>query len=176
MTDAELMELIKSSPQEGLEILMDKYARLAASVVKCRLGDKWTREDGEDCVSETFAEFYRCRNRFDPDKGTLKAFLCAIARHRAAKLYDRLPCLAAEDPAQYEDEIQPQDEVIRIMDRERIAAAIKALGDPDREIIVRKYYFGESSKQIAAKTGLSVSAVDTRAHRALKKLRKELDG
>ena len=48
------------------------------------------------------------------------------------------------------------------------------LSKPDREIIVRKFILGQSSKEIAAILGLSVSNVDTRTHRAIKKLKKEL--
>lgn len=46
----------------------------------------------------------------------------------------------------------------------------------DSSIIIRKYYFGESSKKIADALNLTVSNVDTRMHRALNKLRKLFGG
>ena len=55
--------------------------------------------------------------------------------------------------------------------RKQLVEAIKSLGEPDSEIIVRKFYFGESSKQISERLAMTVSAIDTRASRALKKLR-----
>ncbi|MBQ7060184.1 MAG: RNA polymerase subunit sigma-24, partial [Clostridia bacterium] len=54
--------------------------------------------------------------------------------------------------------------------------AINGLGEPDREIVVRKYFLNEPSKSIAKRLDMSVSAVDTRTHRALKKLKKLLGG
>lgn len=55
--------------------------------------------------------------------------------------------------------------------RREVLEAVRALGEPDTSILLRKYYFGESSKEIADAMGLTVSNVDTRTHRALNKLR-----
>ena len=60
--------------------------------------------------------------------------------------------------------------------RREVIRAVEDLGEPDSSIIFRKYYYGESSKEIAKATGLSVSNVDTRTHRALNKLRKMFGG
>ena len=57
-----------------------------------------------------------------------------------------------------------------------VLCAIEELGEPDSSIIFRKYYYGESSKDIARAISMSVSTVDTRAHRALNKLRKKFGG
>ena len=52
--------------------------------------------------------------------------------------------------------------------------AVKGLGEPDSEIIIRKFYLGESSKQISDRLSMTVSAIDTRTSRALKKLRTKI--
>ncbi|MDE6580520.1 MAG: sigma-70 family RNA polymerase sigma factor, partial [Ruminiclostridium sp.] len=59
--------------------------------------------------------------------------------------------------------------------RRAVLSEIKALNEPDREILFRKYYLGESSKEIAARLKMSVSSIDTRTSRAVKKLREKLD-
>ena len=51
---------------------------------------------------------------------------------------------------------------------------VKSLGEPDREILLRKFYLGEPSKEIAVRLGLTTANVDTRTHRAVEKLRKKL--
>ena len=50
------------------------------------------------------------------------------------------------------------------------------MGSPDAQILIRKYYFGQGSKEIAGELGLSVSDVDTRTHRAMEKLRNKFGG
>ena len=70
----------------------------------------------------------------------------------------------------FTEEVAKRDLLVRIW-RE-----IYAMGQPDREILVRKYYLGQSSKQIAADMHMTVSNVDTRAHRAIRKLRTKFGG
>ena len=53
---------------------------------------------------------------------------------------------------------------------------VKALGEPDSEILMRKFYFSQSSKEIAEELNMTVSNVDTRTHRAIVKLRNKLGG
>ena len=51
---------------------------------------------------------------------------------------------------------------------------VRALGEPDSEIILRRYYFGQTSKEIGAALGMKPNTVDQRLSRALKKLREVL--
>lgn len=60
--------------------------------------------------------------------------------------------------------------------RREVIKAVEDLGEPDSSIIFRKFYYRESSKDIAKAVGLTVSNVDTRTHRALNKLRKLFGG
>ena len=60
--------------------------------------------------------------------------------------------------------------------RQELLGAIDALENTDREILLRKYFMSQNSKDIARIMHMTVSAVDTRAHRALKKLRSILGG
>ena len=60
--------------------------------------------------------------------------------------------------------------------RKEVIKAVENLGEPDSSIIFRKFYYCESSKEIAKALGISVSNVDTRTHRSLNKLRKMFGG
>ena len=60
--------------------------------------------------------------------------------------------------------------------RKEVLDAIKNLGEPDASILIGKYYFGISSKELARALRLSAGNVDTRAHRALQKLKKQFGG
>ena len=70
----------------------------------------------------------------------------------------------------------PEDTVHEKQLRRQLLEEIKALGEPDSTILLRKFYYRQSSKDIARDLGLTVSNVDTRTHRALVKLRKQLGG
>ena len=69
-----------------------------------------------------------------------------------------------------------EDDAIAAETRREVFRAVRALGQPDTEIIMRKYYLGQPSREIAAAMHMSVSRVDTRAHRAVARLREMLGG
>lgn len=183
MNDTSLIRLIRRSPEKGLSALMDEYLGLVHSVIRGRLKGPQFRQDVEEAAADTFIEFYRGIENFDPGKGTVKAYICAIARRRAAQVYERRlregSVLSLDDETAKDSlaEYASFDEgLINAERRQLLFSAIDGLGSPDREIIIRKYYLGEPSASIAARLELSVSAVDTRTHRALKKLRSVLGG
>lgn len=176
MQDKELIEKIVKDPDGGMEDLIDIYSGIVYSVVRSVLSPKdFCDADVEDCVSEVFSEFYVGLKKYDHTIGSIKSYLCVIAKRRAIDYLRKhgksrvdIPIEDAEDlfDTSFEDSIERAD----------IILAIKKLDAVDGEIIVRKFYLSQSSKLIAEKMGMSVSAVDTKTHRALLKLRNILGG
>ncbi len=181
MDDRTLAELLRSDPERGLGELTRLYAGLVYSVVRGKLAGVAGNSDIEECVSDAFAEFYRMLDSFDESRGSIKALLCVIARRKAVNVCRRLMrerTRSAGEPGddQPADVPSPEELSIRSEERRALLSAIAELGEPDREIIVRRYYFGESTKAVAKRLGMKPSAVDTRAHRAVQKLKKKLGG
>lgn len=181
MDDRTLMEQLTRSPEKGLQETMSRYMGLVYTVVAGRLGAVGSRGDVEECVSDVFAELYLKRGSLSPEKGSLKAYLCAIARHRALDRYRELIrargdlSLDEEETARLAaDARTPEEQALSAESRRVLLQALAELGEPDREILLRKYFLCESSKVIALRLHMTVSAVDTRTHRALKKLREQL--
>lgn len=174
MQDNEWRELLSRNPEKGLKALIKQYGGLVYTVVKHCLPE-FCDADVEACAAGVFSEFYLDLEKFDPSKGSVKAWLCVIARHNAVdfarKNSPTLPLLE-EEIAVSETTLESDLEEIEL--RKAVLEAVKALGDPDREILLRKFYFGESSKEIAARLKMSVSNVDVRTSRAVEKLRKNL--
>ena len=53
---------------------------------------------------------------------------------------------------------------------------MEGLGEPDREIFLRKYYLGQRTKEIARALNLRENTVDQKVGRGLKKLWVWLEG
>ena len=62
--------------------------------------------------------------------------------------------------------------MIQRAEHRAVLAALSALGDADREVILLRSYEGLSSDQIAAVIGCSPAAARKRLSRALRRLRK----
>ena len=179
MDDKELLSMLETDPESAIRQMMQQYAALAYSIVAGRSGSTASAEDIEECVSDVFFEVYRQRERFDPEKGTLRAFISVVARRRAVNLFRR----TARDAGRRADLPLPEGEtdgfeeiLIGAEERNRLIETVRSLGEPDSQIIFRRYYFGQKSKEIASDLGMTPGAVDTRLSRALGKLRSILGG
>ena len=183
MTDDALVKLIASDPDRGIKKLIEKHGGLVNAVISGRLRSSgFTAQDAEDCAAETFFEFWRGFEKSPCAGSELRARLCVIAKRNAIdrlrRQYrepDSISADSGEAGALHSGYSLEGDLESREQRRELINA-VKALGRPDSEIIIRKFYLGQSSKEIASFMKMSVSNVDTRTHRAIEKLRKELGG
>lgn len=181
--DSELLSLLRNSPNRGMEELVRRYSGLLYYVVRGRLqGAVFSEEDVEDCVADSFCEFWESLERFDLSKGSIKAWLSKIAANNACdfcrkRQHEAIPVSIDDDAApEPADDFSLEGDFETREQRAELLSAVRALESPDREIIIRKFYLQQSSKEIAEAFGLSVSNVDTRTHRAVGKLRERLKG
>ena len=181
MGDYELLLLLKQNPEQGIKQLTEQYVGLVYSIINGRAGSIATVQDMEECVSDVIFELFQSCEKVDLSKGSIKAYISVIARKRAINLYkiktkEMKRTSTSEifdvmtDAAGFDDAISDMQE------RQSVIEAIQSLGEPDSAIIIRKYYFGQKSKEIAADMGMTISAVDTRLSRAMNKLRELIGG
>lgn len=177
MRDTELLDLLRGDPEKGLKALMSQYGGLVYAVVRRNLPQSaFCDADAEACTADAFGDFYLELDKYDLSKGSIRAWLCVIARHNAVDLARRSEPVMPLDEGINEssDGISLESELEGRELRRAVLSAVQGLGEPDREIILRKFYLGEPSKNIAARLCMSVSNVDTRTSRAVEKLRKSL--
>ena len=177
MTDRELLEQLNSDPNAALRTLTAEYGGVVFSVVSSVLRG-CPEKDVEECVSDVFTDFYFRRDLVDLSRGSIKAYVCTMAKHSAIDLLRKyggkrtLPL----DEGFIEPDATPEQKLLDDEKKAALCSAVAALGTPDREIIVRKYYLCQSAKEIAAKLGMTVDNVNVRSTRALGKLRAALAG
>ena len=139
------------------------------SYVAYRIGDG---PDAEDVTSEVFERALRYRESYDPARGTPLGWLLGIARRcveDAAVRRWRVTPLDVPDRASTED---VEAEVVQ---RLTVAAAIGRLDERARNLLALRYGADLSARQIGQVLGLKTNAVEVALHRALVRLRTELD-
>ena len=77
MDDRALLELLDRDQNAGMEALLGRYAPLLRYVVGGVLRDK---QDAEDCYSEVTLLLWRRLADYDPERGSLTAWLTAVAQ------------------------------------------------------------------------------------------------
>ncbi|MGB2614645.1 MAG: RNA polymerase sigma factor [Phycisphaerae bacterium] len=136
------------------------------------------RETAEDLTQETLLRALRGFAAYRPE-GKFRAWVFRIATNAARdwiRRRPREPALGLETdadaplPGTVGREPPPE---ARLLAGERIArveAALARLSEPDREVLLMRYYGELEFKDIARATGEPLGTVLARAHRALKKL------
>ncbi len=130
-----------------------------------RLGDG---PDAEDATSDAFERALRYRSSFDPRKGTPAAWMIGIARRSVDEILAARTPLLAEPP---EEPTYDRDSAVRI----DLTRALDRLDERDRELVALRYGADLTAKQIAAQLEMKTNAVEVALHRALGRLRRELE-
>lgn len=172
MDDRALLELLDRDQNAGMEALLGRYAPLLRYVVGGVLRDK---QDAEDCYSEVTLLLWRRLADYDPERGSLTAVARNTAlNHLKAKLRRERHLAEPEADAPAPD--TPEDALLRRERTERLNAAIGRLGETDRQLFYRRYYYLQPVAQIAAEMGMTERAAEGRLYRLRQRLRQELGG
>ncbi|MGW4810268.1 RNA polymerase sigma factor [Kitasatospora cineracea] len=132
-------------------------------------------EDAEDAAQEALIVLYR-RIGMLRATGALASWLFRIVRNECLRRARALrPAAAAvEPPAGTAD--SAEQEALRRLDTERVAAAIAALPADQRRVLIMRDLQGLGGRGVAEALGLSPAAMKSRLHRARAAVRAELGG
>ena len=134
------------------------------------------RSAAEDVTALAFERAYRKRHRFDPRRGSRRAWLFGIARNAALdelRRRRRTAALAA-DPEDLQTP-SPEAGAEVALRRAALRQAMAALDARERELVALKFFAGLSNVEIAEVIGTSESNAGTRLHRTMAKLRRACD-
>lgn len=145
-----------------------------ASVIGNIAGQSLSRQDCEELCSDVFLSLWEHGGKIQPDK--LKAWLGAVARNRSySALRRRGKTLPLEEDILELPGPGPETLLEKREQRSRLWAAVDALGEPDREIFLRHYYWGQKTDDIARALGFTAPALRQRLKRGRDRLRLALE-
>lgn len=176
MSDTALMAAILRRDERAIGRVIDRYSRLLWPIAAAVLQNVGSEQDVEEVVADVFICLWQDPQRYVPERGSLKTLLCVMVRSRAIDRYRKLTrdmtlpleeMLLSTGPS-VQELLEAQE------NRMALAAAVQALEEPGREILVRRYFYNQKPKQIALAMGLSVKQVDNALYRMKKRLRGSL--
>lgn len=191
--DAATVLRMVAGSEAALETLYDRYASSIFAAAYRLTSD---RGIAEEVVQETFLALWNRAETFDPDAGSLAAWLHAIARNRTIdrlRASGRRPTLIAVSSAAAPDEDStatlerlvstgsivgaanptpgPEQAIEGAGIHDAIAAAIASMPEDERTVILLAYQDELSQAEIADRLGWPLGTVKTRTRRALQRLR-----
>ena len=176
MGEREIVELLLRRDETGMDQLMRHYGPLMKYVIAPILPDP---RDREDCLSETALRVWERVGQFDRERGSWAAWLTAVARNTAlnhARSNARHGGMEEVDERLPSPAPTPEEEVLRQERQAAVRAALERLPGEERALFYRKYYYRQSTAQIAAELGMTERAVEGRLYRLKQQLRKWLGG
>lgn len=174
MTEEKIINRLRAREPKALEQVMNQYTNYVSAIVWNILGSCLSIEDGEETVSDVFLAAWERAADIRP--GCLKAWLGAVARNKARDRLRRahLDLPLEEDVLELPDENTPDADLERKEERALVRKAVNSLGQPDREIFLRYYYYIQPIKEICLTMGLNESTVKTKLRRGRMRLKATL--
>jgi len=174
MDDSKILLLLKNSPSKGLYEATKKYGGMVEAITKKILYRN--AQDVEECVADTFVTLWKNTNNVEFQRGTLKGYIACIARNKAIDRYRKL-CKESTDYMEDKDVVSDTDieqELVIKSDVEVLQDVINQMGEPDKQIFIRRFFLFEKVKEIATYLELTEKNVENRIYRGKKRLKQVL--
>jgi RNA polymerase sigma-70 factor, ECF subfamily len=175
LNDEDLMAHLQGGCNDALAVLFDRYYRLVLSISL-----KIVRDPGEaeDVMQTVFMEIFRAAAQFDPAKGTTKVWILQYAYHRAINRKQHLNARKFYSQTDLEEVETGMTETVPTIGRftppelkQLLHQGLKTLNGPQKQVVELASYDGLSMREIADKTGDTLSNVRHHYYRGLQKLR-----
>ena len=176
--DARRADRIRGGDAAALGELYDRHAAAALAVAMRVVGG---RAEAEDVVHDAFVAVWRKIDRFDAQRGSLRAWLLTVVRNRAIDRVRARRTAVDVDEADDRSLLRtgPNPTWEAALDRAAandLRQAIQALPDEQRRAVELAYFEGYTYREVAEITGVPPGTANGRLRLALAKLREALTG
>lgn len=169
-SDEDLMVRVREGDDRALSELYDRHASLVFNLSQAVVGGP---QDAEEVTEDVFVQVWTNADRFDRERGTVRAWLATMARTRAldlARARDRRRSAharaAARDEAGVAVALSGSEEadtpVLRAEVRSALDRALSVLSDDQRRAIELAYLGGFTQSEIAHQLEAPLGTVKTR--------------
>ncbi len=179
LEDSAIIDLFFERSEQAIDELDHKHGAAVRKTAGNILHD---RQDAEECVNDAYLGVW---NSIPPKRpNSLAAFVCRITRNAAISRLRRetaqkrgpgldLVLEELEDFLPSGQDVEAQLEARELA--ERVNRFLAGLPYTDRFLFVRRYFFADPVKDIAAAAGMKESRVSLRLFRLREKLKKTLE-
>jgi RNA polymerase sigma-70 factor (ECF subfamily) len=174
-SDATLVVAIGRWREDALGEVYRRHAGAAYALARRLLNDK---ELAEEVLQEVFLRLWNNPERFDPVRGSLRAYLLAQTHGRAVDLLRsetarrRREERDAREAPTFGDDIERQ--VIDLTVSEKVKEVVAGLPPDERQAIELAYFGGHTYRQVAVMLEAPEGTVKSRIRSGLRRLRTDL--
>ena len=173
MTESKALRLLQQGSADALRWFIGKYTPYVSTIIYNIIGSHMSTADVEEVASDVFFALWENADKINSESA--RGYLGAIARNKAKNKFREAGFDLPLDEGLYISEDLPLDE--QYMDQQLQAVVrqeVLAMPEPDREILLRYYYYYQPIPRIAREMRISQSSIKVRLHRARNTLRSTL--
>jgi len=171
MNDKKQIKLLQRGDEKALETIILTYTNYVGTVIANQLGGFSEQSTVEELASDVFFSLWQ--NRLTLKGCNLKSWLGTAARNKAKNyirsrriVFEELnedTIICSDDNAFDKLEAKEQNEVIM--------KALSRLEKSEQDILIRYYFYNQTTKQISDETKINYETVKSKLNRSRKKLK-----
>jgi RNA polymerase sigma-70 factor, ECF subfamily len=167
--DADLRARLAAGDPAALTEAYDVHAAAVYGVAYHTLHDAGA---AEDVLQEVFLRLWERPGDYDPGRGRMRAWLCAMARYRSIDRIRRAEVHGRYLPRLADGSLAPDaaDSTIQDMVTKAVRGAVEELPELYRTPVLLAYFCGLSYRQVAAALGIAEGTAKSRLRLALRRL------
>ena len=171
MNEDKLTERLHKKDEKALEEIILRFTPLVSTIIYNVSKGSMAKEDIEEITSDVFITLWNHAKDVRP--GKLKGYLCCIAKTRAI---NRLATVKTGTVVNIED-YDPEDD-FSIADAteskeigKELHEVVNQIGEPDREILIRYYFYYQKTSKIAEILQMNLETVKSKLKRSRDKIK-----
>jgi len=173
---AELLMRIADRDESAFGSLYDMLSSRVFGLILRVLVD---RSQSEEVLQEVFLEVWQSAGSFAPNRGQGRSWVLTIAHRRAVDRVRSAQAAGERDVRAGMRELNTpaagvEEQVELRIESRRVARALQALPELQREALTLAYFGGYSQSEIAAMSGTPLGTIKTRMRDGLSRLRTEM--
>lgn len=175
--DASLVTRVAEGDASAVEVLYQRYGRVAYSLARRILGDE---QLAQDVVQEVFLTVWRDALKFDSSRGQVSTWLLTMTHHKAVDSVRKEENLRKRrEPSEvldfHDSGINVDEDVWSGMKREQVRAELGRLPDVQKQALGLAYFGGYTQREIAKLTDTPLGTVKTRMLAGMRRMREALE-
>jgi len=165
--EVRLRERLIAGDDDALAEAYDSWGGLVYSLAVRLTAD---HAAAEDITQDVFVRLWERPEAFDPQRGTLRTWLCMSARSRAVDWIRRREArnrYQAAAAAQPHDHAAVDEMMLWQTEAKVVREAVHALPETQREALVLAYYHGHTYREVASRLAIPEGTAKSRLRAAL---------
>ena len=175
-SDKKLAERMKKGNEKAFEEIIYRFTPLVSNIIRNISSGYLNNEDIEEVTTDVFVTLWKNSEKLDVNM--LKPYIICIAKSRVKDRLRRENKFGIVDIDSVD--IADDGDIFEKYENESLVSDLKdeiaKLKEPDREILIRHYYYYQPVKEISEIMGINIETVKSKLQRTRKKLKDALTG